>query len=56
MTTNNKKISLIKQIDDLRYRMGQDPSQYDLIVTTLSETQLNYYLELTRDEYYYSTI
>jgi len=56
MTTNNKKIAIIKRIDDLRFRMGQTPSQYDLIVNTLSEGQLNYYLELTKDEFYYENI
>ena len=48
-----RKLAIIKRIDAIREQLGQTPSHYNLIVDTLSETQLNYYLGLAEEELYY---
>ena len=49
------KLKIIKKIDEIRVeQLGQIASYYDLIVDTLSEEQLSYYLGLTEEEAFYN--
>ena len=54
--TKNKKLAIVTQIDNIRQQLGQPPSLYDLIIDTLSDTQLNYYLGLAEEELFYNNI
>lgn len=56
MNNTNKKLKIIKRIDKIRVEeLGQLESYYDLIVDSLSEEQLSYYLGLTEQEAFYNT-
>jgi len=55
MNNTNKKLKIIKRIDKIRVEeLGQLESYYDLIVDSLSEEQLSYYLGLTEQEAFYN--
>jgi hypothetical protein len=49
-----KKLAIVNKIDVLLSSINKPTSNYDLIVDTLSITQLNYYLELTKTEVFYN--
>lgn len=52
---NNKKLAIVARIDKLLLLMNKRKSDYDLIIDSLSIDQLNYYLELTKDDLSYYT-
>jgi len=54
--SNKKKLAIISKIDKLKQSINQPVSNYNLIVDSLSITQLNYYLELTKDDVFYNGV
>ena len=55
INNNNKKLAIVARIDKLLLLMNKRKSDYDLIINSLSIDQLNYYLELTKDDLSYYT-